>query len=69
MFMIVRTFMSRKFISVACGTGNYLSNTGCAQCPQDTYSDRDDATQCAPCPSDTQSYAGSASYADCTRGK
>ena len=52
-------------ISVICKVGNYVTNNACQQCPIDTYSDQDDATECTKCSEGKKSVAGSTASTDC----
>ena len=36
-------------LGINCVPGTFTSNTGCQNCPNGTYSDRNNATKCAPC--------------------
>jgi len=37
-------------VADACPPGTYSTGSQCAECPLDTYQDRDGATSCQPCP-------------------
>ena len=57
-----------KKVNKKCKAGNYLTDGGCEQCPENTYSP-DKAKSCTSCPDDKVSPAGSTSVADCEFGK
>ncbi|XP_076471616.1 uncharacterized protein LOC143301299 [Babylonia areolata] len=54
------------FACVGCGSGLYLSQGVCTDCPVGTYSHMDNATQCTPCPVGMSTLTtGSKSSSDC----
>ena len=55
-------------ISAPCSAGNYMTETGCQQCGENTFSE-DGASSCTSCPEDMVSTTGSKSEEDCFFGK
>ena len=54
--------------SAPCSAGDYMTDTGCQQCGENTYSGAG-ASSCSNCPDGMISDAGSASVADCVYGE
>ena len=56
------------FFSAPCSAGDYMTESGCQQCGENTYSG-DGATECTSCPDGMISSAGSTTKSDCKGGK
>ena len=50
-----------------CSAGDYMTDSGCQQCGENTYS-TDGASSCTSCPADKVSAAGSTSAHNCSYG-
>ena len=50
-----------------CSAGNYMTESGCQQCGENTYSGAG-ASECTSCPDDKVSAAGSTSEDSCKYG-
>ena len=57
-----------KKVNKKCKAGNFLTDDGCQQCPENTFS-ADKATSCTSCPDGKISPAGSTSASDCEYGE
>ena len=53
--------------SAPCSAGNYMTESGCQQCEENTYSGAG-ASECTSCPDDKVSAAGSTSEDACKYG-
>ena len=51
-------------ISAPCSAGDYMTDSGCQQCEENTYS-TDGASSCTNCPAGKVAAAGSTSAEDC----
>jgi hypothetical protein len=58
----------RMFLSGPCSAGYYMTETGCQQCEENTFSG-DGASSCTSCPDGMLSAAGSTTEEDCSYGK
>ena len=56
------------FIIEPCSAGSYMTDSGCQQCGENTFSAAE-ASSCSSCPKDMVSAAGSTSEDDCAYGK
>ena len=65
-FLIVIIMLMDKF-SAPCSAGDYMTDSGCQQCGEDTFSG-DGASSCDSCPEGKVSSAGSSSVDDCYYG-
>ena len=54
-------------ISAPCSAGDYMTDSGCQQCGENTFSG-DGASSCTSCPDGKLSAAGSTSEDDCEYG-
>ena len=55
-------------VSAPCTAGNYMTETGCQQCGENTFSE-DGASSCTSCPDGQISPEGSTSQDDCYEGQ
>ena len=55
------------FVTDLCSAGSYMTETGCQQCGENTFSAAG-ASSCSSCPKDMVSAAGSTSEDDCSYG-
>ena len=55
------------FFSAPCSAGDYMTESGCQQCEENTYSGAG-ASSCTSCPDSMISAAGSTSVDDCEYG-
>ena len=53
--------------SAPCSAGDYMTDTGCQQCEENTYSGAE-ASECTSCPDGKISAAGSTTEDDCQYG-
>ena len=56
------------FVTDLCSAGSYMTETGCQQCGENTFSTAG-ASSCSSCPKDMVSAAGSTSEDNCSYGK
>ena len=59
--------MIQSQFSAPCSAGHYMTESGCIQCEENTYSG-DGASSCTSCPEGKASKAGSSSVEDCQYG-
>ena len=63
------SYTRNKFvISAPCSAGDYMTENGCEQCKENTYSGAG-ASSCTSCAEGKISAAGSTSEADCAYGR
>ena len=55
------------FVTDLCSAGSYMTETGCQQCGENTFSAAG-ASSCSSCPKDMVSAAGSTSEDNCSYG-
>ena len=55
------------FIIEPCSAGSYMTDSGCQQCGENTFSAAE-ASSCSSCPKDMVSAAGSTSEDNCSYG-
>ena len=60
--------MTIRNISVPCSAGDYMTDSGCQQCGENTFS-AEGASSCTSCPDGKVSDAGSTSDDNCYYGK
>ena len=65
-FLIVIIMLMDKF-SAPCSAGDYMTERGCKECGENSYSG-DGASSCDSCPEGKVSSAGSSSVDDCYYG-